>query len=656
MLWGLLAASAPVIIHLLNRRRHKTVKWAAMQFLLKATRESRGKKRLRHILILTCRVLGLAALITAAALPIVSSFFGMGAGKPDLIVLVLDRSATMEAMPVNGTVSRRDLALQRVMNAMDTIGGTRLVLIDSASGTPQEVPSLDVLGELSSTAATDTASDLPDLLATASEFLAKTPGRAEIWVASDLQVSNWSPADDRWNSVRASLSNLPQAPRIRVLGLTGDTSSNTSLRVISSRRTADRLYLEVLVTRSGDAQAPLQVPLTTTIGGSKSTENLTITGQQLRFLKSLPLTEDDTRGYGWLSIPGDGNPRDNYAYFAYGPAQPVNSLIVAQAGEAASYLTLASAPEGFSGQNSKRVDVNALSNEITGNLAAIFWAGPLPKGKTADDIESFLQDGGECVFFAPEMDDETEFLGLSWSDVTYADRDKFFILDSWNRSDGLLRDGIDGTPIPAEKLRAVKRRIPTGDQGTIIASWDDTEPFLIRRVVGSGTAWFVGSQADYRWSNLPDAEVLLPIAQRTVAAGSSRLESGHLTELGSIEAELGPGEVLERLDSDIPAGSADPAYQAGIFRINDRIVARNRPENEDLEGRIDDDTLEQTFEGTTYSLFEDTSTSSQETISRGIWRAFLIAMLFFLLAEALLCIPKLLPPPILPATPDPSKS
>ena len=50
LLWGLFAASIPVIIHLLNRRRFRTVKWGAMQFLLKATRESRGKKRLKHML------------------------------------------------------------------------------------------------------------------------------------------------------------------------------------------------------------------------------------------------------------------------------------------------------------------------------------------------------------------------------------------------------------------------------------------------------------------------------------------------------------------------------------------------------------------------------------------------------------------------------
>ena len=153
LLWGLLAAAIPVIIHLLNRRRHKTVMWAAMQFLLKATRESRGKKKLRHILILTCRTLGVAALATAAARPLLSGVMGWVGGKPDLVVLILDRSASMESTPKGGTVPRRDLALQRVRDALADLEGTRLVLIDSASAEHQDVPSPDVLDTISTSAA-----------------------------------------------------------------------------------------------------------------------------------------------------------------------------------------------------------------------------------------------------------------------------------------------------------------------------------------------------------------------------------------------------------------------------------------------------------------------------------------------------------------------
>src|SRR6188474_2264658 len=114
LLWGLLAAAVPIAIHLLNRRRHKTIQWAAMQFLLKATRESRGKKKLRHILILTCRALALAALAFAAAKPVISGLFGWGGGKVDLVVLLLDRSASMEAKPADGYDSRREIVLKKI--------------------------------------------------------------------------------------------------------------------------------------------------------------------------------------------------------------------------------------------------------------------------------------------------------------------------------------------------------------------------------------------------------------------------------------------------------------------------------------------------------------------------------------------------------------
>ncbi|MCH7225768.1 BatA domain-containing protein [Haloferula sp. A504] len=642
MLWGLLAASIPVIIHLLNRRRHKTVKWAAMQFLLKATRESRGKKRLRHILILICRTLGIAALVAAASLPLVGGFFGMGAGKPDLVVLVLDRSASMEAKPENSGLSRRALAIQRIRDAVADLSGTRLVLIDSASGAPQEVPTPEVLGELSSTAATDSAADLPDLLTTAANFLAETPGRAELWVASDLQLSNWLPEDDRWTRARASLESLPQPPRVRVLAVSGESAGNQSLRILSSRRNGDRLELELEIARNGPALSPLGVPVTTTLNGARSTDSVTVTGQQLRFLKTLPTPETDESGFGWISIPGDGNPRDNVAYFAYGPALPVTSGVVAQPGEAADYLSLAAAPDGFGGQTSERIGPDALSGKIVDETAALFWAAPLPAGPIAERLEQFVRDGGQLLVFPPDTDADTEFLGITWSEIQNAPSEQFFILDSWDRADGLLRDGIDGTPVPADRLRAVKRRIPQGD-ASILARWDDTEPFMVRQVIGKGTAWFIGSLPDYSWSNLGDADVLLPLAQRAVVAGAVRFDSGYLTRVGASDSLPAPNETRERFDSYADASTAQADHIAGVYRLGDRVRAVNRPASEDLAGQIETPAVSPLFEGLSFSLFEDTSSSARDNISRSVWRAFLIAMLFFLLAEALLCLPKAMP-------------
>jgi Aerotolerance regulator N-terminal len=639
LLWFLAAAGVPIAIHLINRRRHKTIQWAAMQFLLKASRESRGKKKLRHILILTCRALGIAALALAAARPIASGLMGWGGGSIDTVVLLLDRSASMEIKPGDGLESRRQIVITKIRDAMADLGAARLVLIDSASGKPQEIPSPDTLTELSATAGTDTAADLPTLLTRAAEFLTDTTGRSEIWLASDLQASNWRPDDERWSAARASLAALPQKPAIRVLSLSGSSASNSSVRLLGSRRTGDELLLDLEILRSGDARSAASVPLTTHLNGTRTTENLTLPGQSLRFQKRVALPAGSETGQGWLSLPSDGNPRDSAAFFAYGPARPATSLIVAAPGETADYLALAAAPPGLGNLGTQRVDPGQAAAAIKPDLAAILWAAPLPTGSTAESLQRFLTSGGHVLFFAPGVSAETAFSDLKWSDPTEADAGKFFILKDWNHSDGPLRDGIDGTPVAANRMKAIRRQIPQGD-ATPLARWEDGEPFITRRIVDHGTAWFMGSVPDYTWSNLGDADVLLPVVQRVIQAGTDRFDASYIASVGSDAARLMPGETRRRLDDYGTQDAANSEFESGIFRLGDRLLALNRPAIEDTPEILSREQLDAVLDGTNYTLLDQAGQANDPSLSRDVWRAFLVAVLFFLLSEALLCLPK----------------
>ncbi len=637
LLWFLAAASVPVIIHLLNKRRHKTVQWAAMQFLLKATRESRGKKKLRHILILTCRALGIAALAFAAARPVVSGLLGWGAGTIDTVVLILDRSASMELRSGDGQAAKRELVLQKVRDSMASIGNPRLVLIDSATGKAQEVPSPDVLAEISATAATDSAADIPALVSAAAETLSTGSGRSEIWLASDLQNSNWRPGDsERWAAARSNLAALPQKAALRVLSLTGDSAPNVLLRLLGSRRSSDGLLLDLELIRSEDDRGTLNLPLTVSVNGAATGESVTLPGQSLRFQKRVSIKDEAESGHGWLSIPADGNARDNAVFFAYGPARPVKSLIVAPAGESAGYLALAAAPPGFEKQTAERIDPAAFAQTSTADYSMILWAAPLPSAANATLLEAFLKAGGQIVCL-PTAEPSTEFfLGMKWEPVAEAERGKFFILQDWNQTDGPLRDGIDGTPLPAERLRAIKRAIPEGDSAPL-ARWEDGEPFLTRKIVDRGTLWFLGSIPDYTWSNLGDADVLLPATQRILALGADRFDSSYLAEIKTEPASLAPGETRARVDDFSQENSP---HDAGVFRLGERLVAVNRPLAEDDLQVATKDNLDAMLEGTDYRLLDQVGQSADPSLSTDMWRAFLLAVLFFLISEALLCLPK----------------
>src|SRR5438132_14401197 len=76
ILWGLPLALLPLVIHLLNRMRYRSIHWAAMSFLLSASRASTRYAKLRQILVLLCRIGALLALVFAVARPLAGGWLG----------------------------------------------------------------------------------------------------------------------------------------------------------------------------------------------------------------------------------------------------------------------------------------------------------------------------------------------------------------------------------------------------------------------------------------------------------------------------------------------------------------------------------------------------------------------------------------------------
>ncbi len=70
---ALIAATGPILIHLFNRRRYRTVDWAAMDFLREALRRNRKVLQIRDLLILALRVLCVLCFGFALARPFLTS-------------------------------------------------------------------------------------------------------------------------------------------------------------------------------------------------------------------------------------------------------------------------------------------------------------------------------------------------------------------------------------------------------------------------------------------------------------------------------------------------------------------------------------------------------------------------------------------------------
>lgn len=605
-----------------------------MDFLLKATRESRGKKKLRHIIILTCRALAIAALVMAVARPLITNgFLSWGGSKLDTVILVLDRSASMEQSSLESAISKRETAIQLAQSSIAELGDTKLVLIDSATGVPISIASPSTLNEISQTKATDTVANIPSLLDTAIQYILKNnTGRTEIWVASDMQHSDWLPQSGKWSSIRAGLNNLSSQASLRVLSLNSEATSNISIGLAGAQRIDEELLLELEITQSTEA-SQLEIPLTLSLNGAQSTENVTISGGVMKFTKRLPLSGKS--GYGYIQLPADTNSRDNTAYFSYGVELPVHTAIVAAKSESQYYLSLASAPPGYASQHAKTY----LPHESIpwDTLSLVVWQAPLPEEGAQAPLIDFINKGGIIAFYPPTSTEDQSFLNTRWGLVSKSSTAKYFIVQDWDRSDGPLRNGEDGTPIPVGKLKAIKRReILT--EGTSLANWSNDSPFLTRELHGRGAAYFIATLPDYTWSNLGDADVVLPLTQRLLLKGNQRFGSGFSAILGQLPAEIAIDSAKrKRLDKATPSDPLNAEYETGVYQFGERTIAVNRLTDVDLTKHLSKEELDLALSDVPYSLFEE-DTENSSAFAQQLWQVFLVAVLLFLIVEALLCL------------------
>src|SRR5947209_9696961 len=124
-----------------------------MRFLLAATRSSVSNTKLKQFLILLFRVLAVAMLIFFIARPLAGGWLGWALSPaPDAILILLDRSASMETQLPGSTTTKREQALRSLSQAARQFEETtHLILIDSASRIPQQIGKVESLSTLTAT-------------------------------------------------------------------------------------------------------------------------------------------------------------------------------------------------------------------------------------------------------------------------------------------------------------------------------------------------------------------------------------------------------------------------------------------------------------------------------------------------------------------------
>ncbi len=279
---GVVTAAGTVLVHLLNRRRHQTLYWGAMEFLQQAAKRKRRSIQLRDAILLALRTL--AALLFGLALsrPHFSADDRIVGPQPVHAIIVIDNSLSMSYVTLEGSLlSKAKQADVQIVERLPDGSNVSVLASSGSSEFDSEMPTSDlqsVLDAIDRIEIADTSASINAILAkavSAAEFETNLPRRTVL--LTDQQAMTWEGYDS-----------------------SDSTSSPRSLQIVDlAPPDRDNAWVAGIEVQDGFAEARTQATIRVLIqrSGGKAVRNSEVSllvNDQLVATKSVALEAGDS--------------------------------------------------------------------------------------------------------------------------------------------------------------------------------------------------------------------------------------------------------------------------------------------------------------------------------------------------------------------------
>jgi hypothetical protein len=269
------------------------------------------------------------------------------------------------------------------------------------------------------------------------------------------------------------------------------------------------------------------------------------------------------------------------------------------------------------------------------SVALLLWQAPLPGGEAAKQVQAFIDRGGIAVFFPPRVPGSGEFCGARWTNWARANSETS--VETWRGEDDLLAHTQSGQSLPVGQLE-IRRHCGLSGDFTALTKLRGGAPLLARATIKGGPVYFCATTAAGGDSSLATSGVVLYVlVQRALAAGAAVL--GHTRQLTAGDVSGEDAGVWKRIAGTEAAISTDFPFHQGVYSAGERLIAVNRAAPEDLAPVLSGRRVAELFRGLDFDRVDDKA-GSVGPLFEEIWRLFLVGMLVAMLAEAVLCLPK----------------
>ena len=540
---GIVGASIPLILHLLNRERARRLVFGTIRFIQMSHQTNVRRHKLKRLLLLLMRILMLALLGFAfarpffAEAPVIAQKTG---GKRNAIV-ILDTSYSMQYEEVFENAKKEGI---EILDGLDATDAACLIL---SSDNARVVAPLGsefphIRAALNDAGATYKPTDYLDALQTADEILASIPiGEKQIYVIADMQKRGWENfiETDKLNpDVQIQFIDVhPEQPHNFAI-----TDLNVPPVILREQQAS---YLVARVRNFSD-EAVENLPVRLFIDENiVHTVQLDIEPDDLADAVFRIDFQDEATHTGWVELPEDALGVDNKRYFTLQSlrsikvhavsdkprtqnahqnfhVQTVETFFMKMAFTAGSDAVPIDFTESSSVPNTttlSRTDVLVLANvaqlssDEAGRVSDYVASGGGLIMTVGDNIDTAVYEqrlGGEiglmpCNFVRPVGD--------------AFNRQRFRVLATVKYEHPIFAPFKEPNHGDFGKARFYRifQAVPTGTNATVIASYDDGSPALFEKPYGNlGRVLCFTSTIDREWNDLPIRAVYLPFLHESI--------------------------------------------------------------------------------------------------------------------------------------------
>jgi hypothetical protein len=675
ILFGLFAASIPILLHFLNLRKLKKVEFSTLSFLKELQKTKIRRIKLKQWLLLLLRVSIIVFLVLAFARPTIkNSTFGTSTTKTTA-VFIIDNTFSMSIVSNGGSYFNRIKQISK--DVIDNFEpGDEIAVIPTASVSKNDISIqsnfIVVKREIEGIQISNIRKTIHESIIKAGQILYNSKNyNKEVYLFTDLQSGSIYDAE-------AELSKIPQlfsGARIFIVDINRKSALNIGVSnfILNNQVFEKNKQIGFRATITNYSEHNIVNSIASLfINDRRSAQQSVSLGPKESEVLFFETTLTDTGIVNaFVELEDDDNNYDNKTYLSFYVPDKIKLLLASEISEDSRFVRLAlnqtSNLVQLTESNSSQLPVYSLSN-----YDAVVIIGTTNENGIGR-LKNFLENGGRVLFFPSSVSDIGAVQNL-FGKLNLPLPERYIGKASSNKSVTQFEKANFNHPIFSNLFEEKSKgeiespdiyqylKINSGGQGTNIISMFDKSAFLSEYKVGKGKLLAFNTSPVLSWGNFPVKSIFPTIINKSISYLSSNIEDGGSNLAGNelfINIESASGGQLKVVSPDnlIEYVNIDPSIYSNYFRYvnTDKIgtykfysgekLLNYFPVNQDPRGSIVDyhsvldfkDYLEKIgFEGFAITVEENQNFSNQIYNARfgtELWKYFVIAALLFALLE-----------------------